>query len=284
MYAKLFASLYQGTLRGNPDEILVFTNLLAHADSTGVVDKHWRAIAEEVGIPRERVEAAILNLESPDPESRSPEENGCRIVKMDEHRVWGWRIVNHGKYRAIRDEEDRREQNRMAQERWRNKNKQSKPRKPKSAQAEAEAEAEAEAVSSRRSRAQRIPDGWKPSKELTAWATSQGLNAAEIAQNFVDYWRAESGAKASKLDWDAAFRVWCRRQNGQSASRPQARSFDERKRDAATTVTPSDDISQWRARFRGWKTGAFWLEGSWGPEPGKPGCRVPAAILKEIQQ
>ncbi len=142
MYAKLFASLYQGTLRGNPDEILVFTNLLAHADATGVVDKHWRAISEEIGISRERVEAAIANLEAPDRESRSPELDGRRIVKMDEHRVWGWRIVNHGKYRAIRDEDDRREQNRLAQERWRNKH--SKPRKPISAQAEAEAEAEAD--------------------------------------------------------------------------------------------------------------------------------------------
>ena len=135
--------MYQGTLRGRPDEILVFTNLLAHADSTGLVDKHWRAISEEIGISRERVEAAILILESPDPESRSPEQDGRRIVRIDDHRAWGWQIVNHGKYRAIKNEDDRREQNRLAQERWRNK--QNKQRKPRSAQAEAEAEAEAEA-------------------------------------------------------------------------------------------------------------------------------------------
>jgi hypothetical protein len=128
MYAKLFASLYQGTLRGCSDEILVFTNLLAHADISGIVDKHWKAIAEETGLSRERVEAAILRLEAPDTESRSPENEGRRIIRMDEHRAWGWQIVNHGKYRAIRSEDDRREQNRLAQERWRNKNnKQSKP-------------------------------------------------------------------------------------------------------------------------------------------------------------
>lgn len=140
MYVKLFASLYQGTLRGCSDEILVFTNLLAHADIHGIVDKHWRAISEETGLSRERVEAAITNLEAPDPESRSPEQEGRRIVKMDEHRAWGWKIVNYGKYRSIRNEDDRREQNRIAQEKWRNKNKQSKPRKPESAQAEAYAE------------------------------------------------------------------------------------------------------------------------------------------------
>src|SRR3990167_747408 len=137
MYVKLFSSLYQGTLRGKSDEILVFTNLLAHADQHGVVDKHWKAISDETGLPREKVEAAIKNLESPDPESRSPEMDGCRIVLMDEHRLWGWKIVNYGKYRAIRNEEDRREQNRLAQERWRNK--QNKQNKPPSSQAEAEA-------------------------------------------------------------------------------------------------------------------------------------------------
>ena len=45
MYCKLFASLYQGTLRGQSDEILVFTNLLANCDRDGYVDKHFRAIA-----------------------------------------------------------------------------------------------------------------------------------------------------------------------------------------------------------------------------------------------
>jgi len=150
VYCKLFSSLYQGTLRGRPDEILVFTNLLAHADAFGIVDKHFRAISEEVGITIPRVKAAVEVLEAPDPESRSPEEGGARLIKLDGHRIWGWKIVNYGKYRAIKNEDDRREQNRLAQERWRNKSKQPSAKvssvsldKPPSAQAEAEAEAEA---------------------------------------------------------------------------------------------------------------------------------------------
>ena len=139
MYVKLFSSLYQGTLRERSDEILVFTNLLAYADQHGIVDKHFKAISDETGLSIEKVQAAITALESPDLESRSPELDGRRIVRMDEHRVWGWRIVNYVKYRAIRSEDDRREQNRLAQERWRNRhNKQSKPR---SAQEEGEEEA-----------------------------------------------------------------------------------------------------------------------------------------------
>lgn len=118
--------------------MVVFTNMLAHADAEGWVDIHPRAIAEETGLTIEQVNSAVHELESPDPDSRSPEEEGRRIIRLDEHRAWGWRVVNHGKYRSIRSEEDRREQNRLAQERWRNKNKPSvsisKQDKPKQKQ------------------------------------------------------------------------------------------------------------------------------------------------------
>lgn len=141
MFAKLFASLYQGTLRGHPHEILVFTNLLAHCDASGYVDKHFRAIAEETGLSVDQVKIAILNLEAPDPESRSALEKGARLTRMEPHRDWGWKVVNYIKYRLIRSQEDRRAQNRLAQQRWRDrrkdepittvKRKQSKSRKPK---------------------------------------------------------------------------------------------------------------------------------------------------------
>lgn len=162
MYCKLFASLYQGTLRGRSHEILVFTNMLANADAEGGVDKHFRAIAEEVGLAVDEVKKAIETLEAPDPESRSPEENGARIVRMDEHRVWGWRIVNYGKYRAIRNEEDRREQNRLAQQRYREKK--AKPvskvsrRKPRSSLVEEEAEADGEGKAEERESQAKLGD------------------------------------------------------------------------------------------------------------------------------
>jgi len=123
MYAKLFTSIYQGTLRGDSHGLLVFTNLIAHADSAGHVDIHPRAIADEVGLTLEQVKEALLKLEAPDSESRSPELDGRRIVRLNDHRDWGWVVVNYLKYRAIRDEEDRREQNRLAQQRWRERQK-----------------------------------------------------------------------------------------------------------------------------------------------------------------
>lgn len=126
MYCKLFASLYQGTLRGKSHEILVFTNLLAHADAEGYVDKHFRAIADEVGLTVDEVKTAISLLESPDPESRSPENEGRRLLRINDHRAWGWQVVNYAKYRNIKSDEDRRKANREAQQRYRDKHKDKK--------------------------------------------------------------------------------------------------------------------------------------------------------------
>lgn len=177
MYAKIFASLYQGTLRGCADPILVFTNLLAHCDSAGVVDIHPRAISEEVGIDAARVEEALKVLESPDPDSRSPLEGGRRIIRLDEHRSWGWRVVNYGKYRAIRSEDDRREQNRLAQRAWRarqaeNKDKLtvSKISQASAQSAQAEVEVEEEAVNLKST----------PSVEISSVSDDSQINEKQI--------------------------------------------------------------------------------------------------------
>ena len=69
--------------------------MLAHCDKAGVCDMHPRAIAEEVGLTVEQVRAALDELEAPDIESRTPDEEGRRIIRLDEHRSWGWRVVNY---------------------------------------------------------------------------------------------------------------------------------------------------------------------------------------------
>lgn len=119
MYGKLYASIFQGTLRGQAHPLLVFMNMIACADRHGVVDKHPRAIADEVGLTLEEVKEAIEYLMAPDLESRSTEEEGRRLALISDTRTWGWRIVNYPKYRAIRNEEERRESVRKATARWR---------------------------------------------------------------------------------------------------------------------------------------------------------------------
>jgi uncharacterized protein YdaU (DUF1376 family) len=72
-----------------------------------------------------------------------------------------------------------------------------------------------------RSRGERIPDDWEPDLEF---AISEGLNAAEAkteAAKFRDYWIAKSGNEATKLDWGATWRNWCR--NSRSIGKKNAR-------------------------------------------------------------
>jgi len=106
-YAKIFASLFDGSLRGKPDEILVFVNMLTHSNKEGNVDIHFKAISDETGIPVDRVKEAAINLESPDPESRTPDEEGRRIKRLDDHRSWGWHIINYYKYRMLMGQSER---------------------------------------------------------------------------------------------------------------------------------------------------------------------------------
>lgn len=121
MYAKIFTSLWDGSLRGRSDEILVFINLLTHANPAGEVDRHFKAIADETGLPTERVRAAITALESDDPESRSPVEKGKRVTRLDDHRDWGWKIINYDHYRGLVSDHERREKTKERTRKWREK-------------------------------------------------------------------------------------------------------------------------------------------------------------------
>lgn len=100
--------MFDGTLRGQSDALLVFVNMLTNADRDGFVDRHFKAIAEETGLPSERVKRAIAMLESPDPESRSRDLEGRRLERVDMYRAWGWRIVNYNYYRLLGRAEERR--------------------------------------------------------------------------------------------------------------------------------------------------------------------------------
>ena len=119
MFGKVFASTWEGSMIGKPDVQLVWCFLLAHSDARGLVEKSRPHIAALTGLTLDRVHAAIAQLEAPDPDSRTPDEEGRRLLRTTEHRDWGWQIVNHARYRAIRDADDRREQARAGMQRLR---------------------------------------------------------------------------------------------------------------------------------------------------------------------
>jgi len=64
-----------------------------------------------------------------------------------------------------------------------------------------------------RKRGTRIPEPFMLTHDMREWAATEvpTVDVDASTRRFVDYWRAESGAKATKRDWVATWRNWLRR-------------------------------------------------------------------------
>jgi hypothetical protein len=112
LYGKVFLSIYDGTLYGHWEAIITMQQLIALADADGIVDMTPQAIAARTSIPFDIIERGLKKLSEPDPYSRTPGEDGRRIILIDEHRPWGWQLVNYLKYKHLRDSDEVRAQTR----------------------------------------------------------------------------------------------------------------------------------------------------------------------------
>jgi len=65
--------------------------------------------------------------------------------------------------------------------------------------------------SARAPTATRLPPDFELTPERRAVAETEKADPEREFANFTDFWRAASGAKARKHDWDATWRIWCRR-------------------------------------------------------------------------
>lgn len=115
--------MYDGTLRVNWKALVTFQQLIVLCDADGTVDMTPHAISGRTGIPIEVIQEGLEFLEKPDPYSRTPDEEGRRIALIDDHRPWGWYIVNHSKYKVLQDSDSVREQNRERKRRQREREK-----------------------------------------------------------------------------------------------------------------------------------------------------------------
>jgi len=75
--------------------------------------------------------------------------------------------------------------------------------------------------------ATRLPADFALTPERRAIAEAEKADPEREFANFTDHWRSSSGAKARKHDWDATWRIWCRRAadfkprgNGAGAEKP----------------------------------------------------------------
>ena len=124
VYAKIFIQIFDSSIADNYHLRHFFMDLLVLADLNGVVDMTPAAIAARTRIPLPSVKAMLTELEKPDPESRSEEEDGRRLERLDAHRTWGWHIINYERFRQIATEEQRRESTRLRVARFKEKRQQ----------------------------------------------------------------------------------------------------------------------------------------------------------------
>lgn len=105
MFAKIFASIFDSSIAEDWQTRVVFQDMLVLADKDGIVDMTPSSIARRTNMPLDLVRAAIPKLEAPDPSSRTQDHEGRRILRLDDHRDWGWTIANFRKYRESASKE-----------------------------------------------------------------------------------------------------------------------------------------------------------------------------------
>ena len=109
-FTKLFSSITESTVWCEPDRTrLVWITMLAMADRLGRIHASIPGLANRARVPVEDCRTAIDTFLAPDRDSRTPENEGRRIETID----GGWRLLNHAKFRELRDETTTKERKRL---------------------------------------------------------------------------------------------------------------------------------------------------------------------------
>ena len=204
MYGKIFDSIYNGTLYGHWEALVTMQQLIVLADADGVVDMTPMAISARTSIPREIIDKGLEILGSPDKYTRTPGSDGRRIELIDEHRPWGWILVNYEKYKTLQDSDTVRAQTR---ERVRKHRAKKNVTAGNGLKRHIDIDIDIDKDITYRA-AKRVPKKWSPREESFTFATESGMTDVEYG-NQIDQFR-DHEFKTARKDWDACWRTWCR--------------------------------------------------------------------------
>ncbi len=98
-------------------------------------------------------------------------------------------------------------------------------------------------------KATRLSEDWTLPETWRNWALAErpDLNPDRIADEFRDFWIAKSGANATKMNWQATWRNWIRRQRKtetQAANRAQSHALRQPKRTTKQDWTQAREIAK----------------------------------------
>lgn len=143
-YGKIFESMFSGSMVGSGSTVFaVWAYVIANAKPPGFVELNPKLLAAIIGCTVDEILAAMKVLESPDPESRCKDHDGRRLLSEG---AFLYHVPSWHRYHDLRNEIERRHQNREAQRRHRQKSSASvsngQHASAKSAHADADTEAE----------------------------------------------------------------------------------------------------------------------------------------------
>ena len=223
-YTKLFNSIVTSTIWLEDDRTrLVWITMLALADKHGEVMASIPGLARVAGVPVDDCRIAIAKFLSPDPDSRSKDDEGRRIEPID----GGWQLINHAKYRAMASREEQQEADTLRKQRYRARLSRNVPKCPEPVRENlhiAEADSDPSLSSSVRAAAAppSAPKFVKPSLEaIQLQAAKIGLAPIEADKFFNHYeangWRVGRNPMKS---WTHAMANW--KANATTYTRPPA--------------------------------------------------------------
>tara|TARA_R110000744_G_scaffold91394_1_gene177373 strand:- start:197 stop:1138 length:942 start_codon:yes stop_codon:yes gene_type:complete len=106
MYGKHFAQMYSGSMVGSgPLVFAIWGYIIANANKDSTVEINPVITATQIGCSVEDVEATLSFLQQTDDKSRTPDEEGRRLIKLDN---FSYHIVTHAKYSNIQKDDERR--------------------------------------------------------------------------------------------------------------------------------------------------------------------------------
>ena len=263
MYGKIFESMYHGTLAGNWKALITFQQMIVLSNDEGIIDMTPHAISNITGIPLEIIEEGIKYLEQPDIYSRTPDHEGRRIERLDEHRPWGWIVLNKVKYKRLASREEKKAADRERLAAKRNAEKPNKinnvaacrtvsPHVADVAHTDTDTDTK-ERVRAPKKKKTTLPPEFSISESIKDWAVKKGhTRLADHLEAFVEKCTAHN---YQYVDWDAAFKTAVRQDwAGLNNKKERADNYNNNVKALANklgmTAKPGESWEQFGIRVR----------------------------------
>lgn len=216
MYGKIFQSMYDGTIAVNWKALITFQQMIVLCDSEGLIDITPPALSKRTGIPLDIIKEGIEFLTQPDPYSRSQEYEGRRLVLIDDHRPWGWVIVNHGYYRNLASVDDKREKARIRKQKQRTKGSEKGDvtlgHTPSRVSRHTKTKTNTNVLKENNKRKVTIPKNFSLSDSMIEYAKKNGVTKRKTLEKFTENFILQNQAKGYKyIDHESAWKSWLRK-------------------------------------------------------------------------